>query len=181
MDRDASLAHGVTLEQLLAAKECRSARQREWIRQFGHPLLSLTLVTPGPVKDTPGYRLLMNLAVTAADGMLAAGGWPVAAREIFWLPTGPEACWSVNGGGVSLKTAAVKLEQAHPLGRLWDMDVIATDARPIGRASLGRDGRRCLLCRRPAHACARSRRHPLSQLSARIEKMLEEYLVRHAV
>jgi len=40
---------GVSLEDLLAAKEQRAQRQTDWLTQFSHPLISLSLVTPGPV------------------------------------------------------------------------------------------------------------------------------------
>jgi len=40
---------GVSLEDLLAAKELRAKRQTDWLTQFSQPLISLTLVTPGPV------------------------------------------------------------------------------------------------------------------------------------
>ena len=47
---------GVSLEDLLAAKELRARRQTDWLTQFEQPLISLTLVTPGPVKDSVAWR-----------------------------------------------------------------------------------------------------------------------------
>ncbi len=172
------LGSGVTLDQLLAAKERRAARQAAWLGRYGHPLISLTLVTPGPVKDSARYRQVMAQAINVCQRMLARRGWPVAAREFFWLPTGPEAFWSVDHAAMAIKAATVALEQGHPLGRLWDMDVISAQNGVIGRKSLGKAGRRCLVCDRPAHACGRSRRHPLPQLLTAIEDLLENRLVR---
>jgi holo-ACP synthase len=172
------IAVDVTLDQLLAAKERRAARQREWIGRYGRPLISLTLVTPGPVKDSAPYRQLMAEAINVCEGMLTGRGWPVAARQAFWLPTGPEAFWAVGHGAGEIKAATVALEQEHPLGRLWDMDVISVHDGIIGRNFLSQAGRRCLVCDQPAHACGRSRRHPLPQLTARIKDLLEAYFVR---
>ncbi len=168
----------VTLEQLLAAKERRAARQREWIGRYGRPLISLTLVTPGPVKDSASYRQLMGEAINVCQRMLTGRGWPVAAQQVFWLPTGPEAFWSVGHEAWEIKAAAVMLEQDHPLGRLWDMDVISAHDGIIDRHFLRLAGRRCLLCDQPAHVCGRSRRHPLPQLLDTIAHLLEAYFVR---
>ncbi|WP_414630450.1 citrate lyase holo-[acyl-carrier protein] synthase [Cronobacter sakazakii] len=48
----------------------------------------------------------------------------------------------------------------------------------MGRASLDRPGRRCLLCDEPAHACARARRHPLEEVVGRVEKMIDDWFAR---
>ncbi|XBS71591.1 citrate lyase holo-[acyl-carrier protein] synthase [Acerihabitans sp. KWT182] len=168
---------GVTLDALLAAKERRAARQSAWLGRYGLPLLSLTLVTPGPVKDSLRYRQLMAEALNACGRMLADRGWPVAAWQAFWLPTGPEAFYSVDGEAAQIKAAAVALEQRHPLGRLWDMDVLSVHGGLIGRKALGQAGRRCLVCHRPAHVCGRSRRHPLPEVMMKIEALLEAHLV----
>ncbi len=42
---------GVSLEALLAAKDSRAARQADWLTHYQQPVISLTLVTPGAVKD----------------------------------------------------------------------------------------------------------------------------------
>jgi holo-ACP synthase len=48
----------------------------------------------------------------------------------------------------------VALEQSHPLGRLWDLDVICPQDGHVGRLSLGLHMRRCLVCDEPAHVCS---------------------------
>nr|WP_218626915.1 citrate lyase holo-[acyl-carrier protein] synthase [Sodalis sp. dw_96] len=166
------------MDQLLAAKERRAERQRAWLDRYGRPLISLTLVTPGPVKDSAAYRQVMGEAINVCQRMLTGRGWPVAARQAFWLPTGPEAFWAVEQGAEEIKAATVALEQGHPLGRLWDMDVISVHDGIIGRSFLRQAGRRCLVCDQPAHACGRSRRHPLPQLMTKINDLLEAYFVR---
>ena len=89
--------------------------------------------------------------------------------------TGPEALYVVEAHARELKQALVALEESHPLGRLWDIDVIDPDAGPVARASLGLPARRCLVCEEPAHACARSRRHPLDEVLQFIEEKVDAY------
>ncbi|MFP1742645.1 citrate lyase holo-[acyl-carrier protein] synthase [Lonsdalea quercina] len=165
----------VSLERLLAAKERRAARQQALLTRHHAPLVSLTLVTPGPVKDSPLYRRAMEEAVAAFAALSREQGWQVAEHQLHWQETGAEGFWVVDGDALAIKRAAVALEDTHPLGRLWDFDVFCPASGPLNRAGLDRAGRRCLLCDEPAHVCARSRRHPLPDVIARIEERLNAY------
>lgn len=171
-------ATGVTLEALLGAKERRAARQADWLTRYGQAVISLTLVTPGAVKDSLRYRNTMGVALRACDQLLWQNRWPVLDRQALWLPTGAEALWCVKGQTEEIKTCCIALEQSHPLGRLWDLDVICPQQGPVGRQSLGYGPRACLLCEQPAHACARSRRHPVAQVAACVEKTIDDWFAR---
>lgn len=164
---------GVSLEDLLAAKELRARRQTDWLTQFEQPLISLTLVTPGPVKDSVAWRQVMREALQQADVMLLQHGWPVLKHQVFWLPTGAEAFWCVAHYAPEVKAATVELEHSHALGRLWDFDVICPQAGVVGRRSLDNASRRCLVCDGPAHACARSRKHALSEVMQKVEALID--------
>lgn len=169
---------GVSLEALLAAKERRAARQADWLAHYQQPIISLTLVTPGAVKDSIRYRNTMGVALQACDQLLWQNQWQVKDRQVLWLPTGAEALWCVAHQAAEVKAHCAALEQTHALGRLWDLDVICPENGPVGRQSLGRGMRRCLLCDEPAHACARSRRHPVEQVVARVEKIIDDWFAR---
>lgn len=169
---------GVSLDALLAAKESRAARQTDWLTHYQQPVISLTLVTPGNVKDSIRYRNTMGVALQACDQMLWENGWTVLDRRVLWLPTGPEALWCVAHQAPEIKAHCAALEQTHPLGRLWDMDVICPRDGHIGRLALGRAMRRCLICENSAHACARSRAHSPEEVVARVEKIIDGWFAR---
>lgn len=169
----------VSLENLLAAKDRRAARQRELLVRYSATLVSLTLVTPGPVKDSTLYRQAMHEAVSAFDALCRARGWSVLEHQLHWLETGAEGFWVVKKDALSVKAAAIALEEHHALGRLWDFDVFCPQEGSIGRSLLAHAGRSCMLCGEPAHACARSRRHPLPELIQQIEGMLHAYFDPH--
>ncbi|MDH2914234.1 citrate lyase holo-[acyl-carrier protein] synthase [Kosakonia sp. HypNH10] len=169
---------GVSLEALLAAKENRAARQAEWLRHYQQPIISLTLVTPGTVKDTMRYRNTMGVALQACDQMLWQRGWQMLDRQVLWLPTGAEAMWCVAHPAAELKAQCIELEQTHPLGRLWDFDIFCPQNGQVGRHSLDRSTRRCLVCDEPAHSCARSRRHPLDEVVSRVEELINGWFTR---
>ncbi|EOY5738306.1 MULTISPECIES: citrate lyase holo-[acyl-carrier protein] synthase [Enterobacter] len=169
---------GVSLEELLAAKERRAARQTDWLTHYQQPVISLTLVTPGEIKDSLRYRNTMGVALQMCDQLLWENRWQVLDRQVLWLPTGPEAIWCVAHPAAEIKAHCTDLEQTHPLGRLWDLDVICPAQGHVGRQSLGAHLRRCLLCDEPAHACSRSRKHPVEQVVARVEKMIDDWFAR---
>lgn len=174
-----TLVHeGVSLDALLTAKECRAARQADWLTHYQQPVISLTLVTPGAIKDSIRYRNTMGVALQACDQMLWGNGWQVRDRQVLWLPTGPEALWSVAHQAPEIKAHCAALEQTHPLGRLWDLDVICPQKGHVGRLSLGSHSRRCLICDDAAHACARSRAHPVDDVVARVEKLIDGWFAR---
>ncbi|PWC10439.1 citrate lyase holo-[acyl-carrier protein] synthase [Brenneria roseae subsp. americana] len=165
----------VSLENLLAAKERRAARQQALLTQYDATLVSLTLVTPGPIKDSERYRRAMTEAINALNALCQSRGWSVLEQQIHWLATGAEGFWVINKDALTVKAATIALEDRHPLGRLWDVDVFCPQEGAIGRSMLAHGGRRCLLCEQAAHACSRSRRHPLPELVQHIEGMLNAY------
>ena len=160
---------------MLASRVARAARQRAALARWRHPVISVTLVLPGPRKAGAGPQALLEAALAAVDGLLAERAWPVEQAQARLEPTGPEALRVVDADPLELKRALAALEETHPLGRLWDLDVLAPDRGSIARKELGLPPRRCLLCPEPAHACARSRAHPLPELLAAIEAKLEAF------
>jgi holo-ACP synthase len=170
----------VDLDAMLAAREQRVERQRAAMARFGLPVVSVTLVMPGPVKDTPSARFAMQVASDTLDALFRRQAWTVAFVSQIRAATGAEALYAVAADALDLKRALIELENSHPLGRLWDLDVICPTRGAISRGSLGEEARRCLICDEPGHACARSRRHPLIALMAGIEEKINAYRGRFA-
>lgn len=61
------------LAQILARREQRQAEQLRLLR-LGHPVVSLTIVSPGPDKDDETARHACAVAVDALDEALRARG-----------------------------------------------------------------------------------------------------------
>lgn len=68
-----------------------------------------------------------------------------------------------------LKRLMCEVEDASPVGRLLDADVIGLDGEKLSRTDVGLPVRRCLLCGEEAPLCARSRAHSAEALFARAE------------
>ena len=165
----------VALEQMLDARERRAARQAAALAHFARPLVSVTVVMPGPVKDSPLARRLLVKACHEIENVVSKKGWPVMSQELSWQATGPEALLVVDAPPEELKTAMIELEDRHGLGRLWDLDVIAPGPRIFSRKDLGFAPRKCLMCDLPAAECGRSRRHPLVHLLEAMQAMVDEH------
>ena len=68
--------------------------------------------------------------------------------------------------------AAIRLEESHPLGRLWDIDVFQDSPEAVSRETVGAERRTCLLCGRDAKECARSRRHDIRKLQDKVTEII---------
>lgn len=113
----------VSLEQVLASRVQRARRQQAWLFQSDHTVVSVTLVWPGEVKDTALARRVMAVANQALGELFHTHQWKVCRHQALHPVTGPEALWSVAAPAWMIKHVTAHLEDNHPLGRLWDIDV----------------------------------------------------------
>lgn len=162
----------VTLEEILANREARAKRQQALLAAYALPLVSFTVNMPGPVKDNDASRAIFRQGLEALKKCCESHGWKRMALEEHSANTGPEALCSVDCDAGDLKTALVALEDEHPLGRLFDLDVLRPSGEHLSRRDLGAAMRRCLICERPAAECARSRAHSLDELLRAIQDCL---------
>ncbi|MEZ7137928.1 citrate lyase holo-[acyl-carrier protein] synthase [Komagataeibacter sp. SM21] len=179
MTRDGSdaLADGsVPLSALLAAREARAYRQHLLLEDCECSLISLTIVSPGPVKSSLFIDNVFHVGVTALHAACDGAGLRIDMQHLSHSAAGPEALCVVRGvESEALKQITVNLEDTHPLGRLWDLDVIAPGMNVVSREQFGLPARRCLACQGNAHFCARNRQHPLPVLEASMKRILSLY------
>ena len=91
------------------------------------------------------------------------------------LETGYEAYLITSLPLLEAKRIAVQIEDTHPLGRLFDIDIIDKDGVPVSRDRVGSRPRRCLVCDREARYCMRMRWHTQEEIWERINAMVDEY------
>lgn len=165
----------VSLAQILASREQRASLQQAWLSLSEHALISVTLVWPGEVKDTPLSRQVMDVADKALGQLFNAHHWRVSRHDTRQLITGPEAFWSVSAPAWMIKHATVHMEDTHPLGRLWDIDVFCPKSGLVKRTAIQQPMRKCFICDDPAHICSRMRRHSPYELTRAIEELTSDY------
>lgn len=99
----------------------------------------------------------------------------VLRHEASVTDDGPEACWVIDTPSILLKEWAMEIEENHPLGRLFDFDVLDDNLCPIHREGIGLSQRTCLICKEPAHTCARNQTHTYEDLHKKIDEMVTSY------
>lgn len=141
------------------------------LRDWNRPVVELQLVTPGPVKWWSWSELVFD----AAEALLRQGfgerGWAVREWVSVRPPTGAEAQVCVDANPWAIKRMVLALEESHPLGRLWSIDV-ATREGQLNRADIGLRPRRCLVCPGEAASCTAADAHPDKVLLAEVERIL---------
>lgn len=165
----------IGLPEMLNARDYRVLRQQALLEQYHLSLVSFTMNIPGPVKNSPlirrGFRLGKKLLLAQLERTKIACVFEEEADK----PTGCEGLYVVRADPVTIKEMTRDLEEGTGLGRLFDFDVLAPDGTKLDRPV----PRRCLICGRPAKECARSRAHPLPELQARTQELLEGTLAQH--
>ena len=155
----------VALDDILAARDARAARQQAMLAQGG-VLLSLTLVAPGAVKRSPLLDAIFAAALAALRPLVDDARARIEAVD----DSGHHALYLLDGEARDWKTRMLALENRAPLSRLWDIDIIDRDGVAVSRRDLGLPPRRCLICDDDAKTCARERRHDIAALQADIAR-----------
>lgn len=186
----------ITLDELLASRDARHAMQQKLMAEHsGKTLVCLTVVMPGSVKRNQQSLTVARAAVKAmrkayniSDDLLpetelltnelkAETGECLVERD---LNTGYEAYLITPLPLLEAKRVAVDIEDTHPLGRLFDIDVIDAQGIPVSRDRVGGQPRRCLVCDHEARYCMRMRWHTQEDIWARIRQMTDDYALKQS-
>ena len=162
----------VSLQDILQAREERVRLQRAWLEIYRCPLICFTMNIAGPVKTSPLIKRGFHAGLEQLNGQL-----PLEKRRLQHvqeLPTGCEAILVMDLPAQTLKQICTDIEENHPLGRLFDMDVIDTDGTKLERETQ----RGCLVCGAPGRFCAASRAHSVEQLRSVTTDLLTGYFHR---
>lgn len=156
----------VLLTEILNAREARVYRQQALLRDYGCPVVSFTMNIAGPVKTTPIIRRAFDYGLTELEKALS--GYTIHSREVLHEITGDEAMLSVKLDAVELKRLCTAIEEATPIGRLFDLDVIDIDGRKLERER----ERCCIICGAPGRGCASRRLHSVLELQVATRKLI---------
>ena len=196
----------ITLHELLASRDARHATQQKLLAEHsGKTLVCLTVVMPGSVKRNQQSLTAAHAAVEAMRKAFAVkenkGLFPLENLEDLEpleplenpvplaplenlaptlleldLETGYEAYLITPMPLLEAKRIAVNIEDTHPLGRLFDIDIINADGVPVSRDAIGEKPRRCLVCDHEARYCMRMRWHTQEEIWAKINEMVDSYV-----
>lgn len=161
----------VSLFNMLSRREVRVQEQQEALKTGCPCIISFCLNMPGPIKNFPLAEKAFSQGCAALYDAL---GDSLSLFKETKAETGCEAIFLCKRSAREIKALTVSLEESHPLGRLFDMDVLSEEGH-LSRTDLQMPPRKCLLCSRNASVCGRSRAHSAEELRMKIAAVLETY------
>lgn len=167
----------VSLEEILNARENRVKIQQKMLQKAPTCLLSFTLNIPGPVKVFPYTKWAYEVGSSIISKGVSLLNGDVLEQFETKNETGWEGFFALNLPPEEIKTYLLEQEEHHPLGRLFDFDVLRTDGSKLSRQELGFPERTCLLCGNPAFLCGRSRTHSAQELLAKEIELMENFFI----
>lgn len=170
----------VTLQDILDARERRVSRQQALLKAYGKPLICFTMNIAGPEKNNALITKGFHIGLSMLDAQLCGSRVTVLHRQVYEEYTGCEGFYVVDAPAERLKRLTVQIEDAVPVGRLFDMDVLTPGGYKVSRESLRLPGRTCLICGESVHICSRSRTHTVQQLQSKTAALLQEAIVKQA-
>jgi len=167
----------VSVDELLAAKDTRIRQLQQMASHHQGTLVCFKLNIPGPIKNS---ELIVKTFIKGIElwvEKLTRASLVLLDEKIINEKTGPEYFVAVDHDPLLIKKITTEIEETHPLGRLFDFDVIDRNLKSYSRTEIGHEPRKCLLCAENAFVCGRSRSHPLSELTTKITKLITAYFV----
>lgn len=166
----------ITLNQLLRSRDERQSYERKLISEYkDKTLLVFTVIVPGEIKRNENSLLVANEGIKYIQKQFKEN---ILYEKLRDLDTGYEAYFIVNLLPKETKRIACEIEEKHPLGRLFDIDVFTSSAEPISRSQIGIEPRKCLLCNNIARICMREKKHSYDELNDKINQLIHDYVRR---
>ena len=164
----------ITLDKLLASRDRRVEMQQQLRENYPNStLVCLTVIMPGNIKRNLSSLIVSQAAINAMLNRFERNIVDVISRD---LETGFEAYLVTTLSQREAKLIACDIEDSHPLGRLFDIDILDNDGVPMKRETVGSSPRRCLMCDNEARYCMRNRTHTPQELNTKIQMMIDSYV-----
>lgn len=158
----------VTITDMMKCREKRVQIQNEFIARYHDPVISFCMNIPGPIKTSPLIRNGFEAGKNEITDILNRNALPVNDLAELHEFTGDEWIASVKASASQLKELALKLEEEHLYGRLFDIDIIDINGDKLSRKVY----RKCLICNCQSQECARSRKHTVEEMQEKIRELL---------
>lgn len=165
-----------TLQDVLLFRDRKAEIQRQFLLSVQNGIvLSYGLNIPGEEKTSPTYREIFHEGRDCIERFLEVDGIVIKKKTELEETGGYAAIYLMTADPYLLKQRAATLEEEHLLGRLFDIDIVLSDGRMITRSEIGAEPRSCFVCGQNAKVCARSRKHGVNELKAKVEEVIENW------
>jgi holo-ACP synthase len=162
------------LMQILKGREERANEQKKIISKTNSTLISFTVNTPGLEKNNDRIKNIFEKEIYEIKKSLKDKGLEIKyEKSNIGKVSGPEGFISVSEKAEVIKEMTVVIEENSPIGRLFDIDVLDLEGKPISRNTLNKEPRKCIVCGENAKHCSRSRKHPIEEVIDKFYKIYE--------
>lgn len=164
----------VTSGELRAARDRRVLRKWELLTPGEEIcLVEFSLNIAGAIKTFPFARAAFREEVRELSDRLSR--FSVLKTEVYEKNTGDCAFFLLKSQAIQVKKFLVSVEESHPLGRLFNLDVCGPDGISVKRHDLGLLPRTCLVCGEDAHVCAEKKSHSMELIQWQTAKLFHEF------
>lgn len=169
------------LQDILASRDHRVQIQQYFLERYKSSLISYKLNIPGPVKYNSFIKEIFDEGLLAIKNKLKEDSVEIIDEKVLYKNSGPEYFAACKDAPSLIKEITTMIEETHPLGRLFDFDILDIEGNQLSRQQIGREPRKCLMCEKNAFECGRSRNHSVNELLDHIEKIALAYFKRERV
>ena len=130
------MLHGeaVVLTDMLDCRERRSCKQEEYRNKYHTTVISFCMNIPSPVKTNPDISKVFQSGVQDILSFLQSSDIKILESTEYNEKTGNELLLAIDStDSKHIKNAMAHIEETHPLGRLFDIDVINPDGIKMSR------------------------------------------------
>lgn len=163
------------INDILDHREQRVKFQKKLLALFPQKtLLVFSLNIPGPIKNNEAITDIFYSGQVAIKSLLKKINKEPLYTKVIDLPSGLDWFIVVEFPPYKLKSKLVTIEDEHPVGRLFDMDILYLKndtLTQVSREELSLSPRTCLICEKQAKNCARCRAHSVKDMQDKITQI----------
>ena len=164
----------VTSEELRAARDRRVLEKWELLSAGdGSCLVEFSLNIAGAVKVFPFARTAFREELRELQEKF--GRFSIKNTKICEEPTGDHAFFLLDSPEIPVKQFLVSIEESHPLGRLFNLDVCGLGGVSVKRQDLHLLPRTCLVCGGNANICQAKKRHSMELIQWQTARLFNEH------
>ncbi len=159
------------IDKILEDREIRYNKVMKLIQIYKLPVVCGKINYPGKNKNTKEAEKAFSTLLDSLQ--LKYNSFCVYSQKIEGYD-GKSILMVLNMDDLDAKKIALAIEEEHVLGRIFDIDVYIEGGNSIGRESINKIPRRCILCDEDARICMRSNKHTLKEVQKEIDEMINK-------
>ncbi|MGB9813113.1 MAG: citrate lyase holo-[acyl-carrier protein] synthase [Thermovenabulum sp.] len=158
--------------RILEDREKRFLKILKLYEEYNLPVLCGKINYPGNNKNTLEANLAFNVLYSL---LIKEFKKFIIHRETDEGYDGKSLLLVLNMDKFEAKKLAVEIEESHPLGRIFDIDIYEGEV-PVSRRELGFDERKCVFCGKNVRECSREKRHKVEEVVRAINLKIQNFV-----